>query len=267
MLFIGSALDLCHKTAASGSFSVCVRTRIIQPERTRVSTGMRQSETPHQTDPRLDHDRVCAAIGWITVSRCLEQIRREASPQGDESRQAHIASGAPHQSRLPVPSGSGWTAIAAIERNGACARRDIGNHSMAHRRELMRPENVAFIAPHGPGQPALVLGSRESSLSEYRKRGSHRNSGPGSLSDTRQIFPYPVPFVCQFFLKLSKLNWPGEGLVIEASDVSRKRLIAAVSFAVVVGLAIDNILAEGVDRNARDGPQQEQRLGDTQWSP
>jgi hypothetical protein len=43
--------------------------------------------------------------------------------------------------------------------------------------------------------------------------------------------------------------------------------MAAGSFAVVGGLAINGILAEGVDRNTRDCPQQEQTLGNMHGHP
>ena len=71
----------------------------------RALTGVRQPQTPYQADPRLDHHCASAAIPLITVGRCLERIHREANSHGDQTPQPDIASGARHESRLPIPSG------------------------------------------------------------------------------------------------------------------------------------------------------------------
>lgn len=170
----------------------------------------------------------------------------------------------------------------------------------------MRPENVEFIAAYGPGEPLL---------------GWHVESRVCRSIGKEDPAVIPAPDLHPILGRCSPpraVRLPGfytvDGLAgrrfgNRADEVSRKRLIAAGSLAVVGGVAIDDsregliaangfavvdglgindsrersiaggvfaevdglpidgVLAEGVDRNTRDGPQQQQRLGNMHGYP
>ncbi len=229
---------------------------------------MRRSEAPHQTDSRLDHDGAGAAIGWITVGGCLERIHGEAGPQGDEPQEAHIASGASYERRLPVPPGCG---SAAIERNGACSRRDIGKHAMAQRGKLMRPEQVEFIAAYGPRELTLAWHVESPVCRGVGKEDSSVIVAP----DLPPIFGRGTPPGAVRLHGFDPVNrLAGRGFGDRAGNIRRKRLIAAGSLAIVGRSAMDGgrkhliagcrfaevaslasgVSTEGVDRNRCDGP-------------
>jgi len=213
-------------------------------------------QIPHEADARLDHDRACAAVLSIAVGRCFEKIHREANPQGNESRQPHIASGACHQRRLLVPSGFFCT---AIECNAACAGGDIRSRSVEHRGELIGPENVEFIAAYGPGEGLL------SWHVERRVCWSIGEENPAVIPapNLHPIFCGPSPprairlpgFYLRCVVELARRRFGDRG-----GEVCRERLTPTQGYAGFRALAIDNVLPEAVRGDKGNRAQQDQRL-------
>ena len=134
---------------------------------------------------------------------------------------------------------------------------------MAHRGELMRPENVEFIAVYGPGGRLLSWHVESRVCRSIGKEDAAVIPAPDLPPILARVSPPRAVRLPDFYIVVVELA--GRRFGNRAGDVSRKRLIVTGSFAVVGGF--DGVLAEGVDRNIGDGPQQEQTHGNMHGHP